>query len=217
MFSRLRRVFAKDQCKGLSLVGSLALTLMTCANERTSGATLERMPRMVQVVGSSSAGGSCVGVQIDQLHILSAAHCLKMKDLVIESREWKYPVNVSKTVLHANLDIGIARLAQASPILHPARLPQKCQDTTVAVRTCGPQKHVNWRTVKKSPITLKCRDHLCLAEDRYMPPGASGCPAYSHEAELVAIGYGWSRKGAHYACLTHRTVAELLLAVELGT
>lgn len=49
------------------------------------------------------------------------------------------------------------------------------------------------------PRELNCQGRECILPG-YLPPGGSGCPLLNHRGEVVAISYGWSRKGIHAVC-----------------
>jgi hypothetical protein len=62
----------------------------------------------------------------------------------------------------------------------------------------------------RETLGLACANGECLTQSIVLPAGASGCPVFDAEAKsLLAMGYGWSRRGSHFVCVTKGLIESL--------
>lgn len=62
----------------------------------------------------------------------------------------------------------------------------------------------------RETLGLACGNGECLTQSIVLAAGASGCPVFDADAKsLLAIGYGWSRRGSHFVCVARGLIESL--------
>jgi len=109
----------------------------------------------------------------------------------------------------AAMDLALAATAEPLPASHFPTLQHACPQREQVRSACAWSPALRRTGLRRESFTLVCNALSCSSTAVKLPAGASGCPVFGAESSLVAMGFGWSRRGSHFVCVTRDVVDSL--------
>ena len=153
----------------------------------------------------------CQAIALDQLTVIFPKHCLTPLRIELLLPSPLAAVALQHIRPHPTLDLALATVAQSLPIGTFAEIGASCLAQQAAVSACVWAEGERKIGLRRQSLSLSCSaESECLAESIALAAGASGCPVFDADVKVLrALGYGWSRRGSHFVCMTRELIETL--------
>ena len=156
----------------------------------------------------------CQAIALDPLTVLFPKHCLTAAGIELILSSPQTAVVLEGIRVHPTLDVALATVVESLPISIFADIGDSCAPHRTAMSACVWGEAARKLGLHSQTLGLACAaSGECLSESMTLAAGASGCPAFDMDAKvLLALGYGWSRRGSHFVCVTRDLIQTLRLS-----